>query len=459
MLSVRAMVACLLGVATAVACDRPSAAEENTQPLIDYVQRQDDSYQWKKVREGKIGSTEVAELILTSQTWRNVAWKHRLVVLKPSNVDAECKQAVLVIGGGRWKPEYEDPDGDIKPPREGAMIAGIAEQLQAPLALLLQVPHQPMFDGLVEDEIISLTFDEYLKSEDPTWPLLLPMVKSAVRGMDAVQEYCRESWDLNVETFTVTGGSKRGWTTWLTGVADKRAAALAPMVIDTLNMGPQMLHQLESWGEFSEQIQDYTRRKIQQRMNTAAGRALRRIVDPYAYREMLRQPKLILIGTNDRYWPLDALNLYWDGLVGPKYILYVPNNGHGLKDFPRIVGGLKALHQQANGGPAMPKLRWSFDKAEQGLRLSVNSEPPPRKVDVWLARSDSRDFRQARWSSRPAQRNGEGYEYALDFPDSGFVAMFGEAVYGDGPFPCHLSTNVRIVTANGPVTIEAGGGE
>jgi PhoPQ-activated pathogenicity-related protein len=52
-----------------------------------------------------------------------------------------------------------------------------------------------------------------------------------------------------------------------------------------------------------------------------------------------------MLGTNDEYWPLDALNLYWSELKGPKYVLYIPNNGHGLKDYGRIVGSLCALHR------------------------------------------------------------------------------------------------------------------
>ena len=68
---------------------------------------------------------------------------------------------------------------------------------------LLQVPHQPILDGKVEDEIISHTFDQFLNTGDPTWPLLLPMVNSAVRAMDAVQAYGRQAWSLNIEKFTV----------------------------------------------------------------------------------------------------------------------------------------------------------------------------------------------------------------------------------------------------------------
>ena len=51
------------------------------------------------------------------------------------------------------------------------------------------------------------------------------MVKSAVRAMDAVEQCVEREWSHKVETFTVTGASKRGWTTWLTGAVDPRVTA------------------------------------------------------------------------------------------------------------------------------------------------------------------------------------------------------------------------------------------
>ncbi len=52
------------------------------------------------------------------------------------------------------------------------------------------------------------------------------------------------------------------------------------MVIDTLNMSAQMKLQIDSFGEFSEQIQDYTKRGIQQQGASEAGQLLEKIVDP-----------------------------------------------------------------------------------------------------------------------------------------------------------------------------------
>ena len=46
----------------------------------------------------------------------------------------------------------------------------------------------------------------------------------------------------------VTGGSKRGWTTWTTAAVDKRVVAITPMVIDMLNIDPSFEHHYRVYG-------------------------------------------------------------------------------------------------------------------------------------------------------------------------------------------------------------------
>src|SRR5438128_8293689 len=88
------------------------------------------------------------------------------------------------------------------------------------------------------------------------------MVKSLSRAIDALHALAKQEWNIAVTHFVVSGGSKRGWTTWLTAVADPRVKALAPCVIDTLNMQAQLPHQLKSYGKYSEMITDYTKRGL-----------------------------------------------------------------------------------------------------------------------------------------------------------------------------------------------------
>lgn len=441
----------LAAVVLVVGGREAAGAERMAGPLAEYVAKPDASYQWKKIREGSQGPTEYAELILTSQTWRGIVWKHQLFIIKPSTVSADAKHALLFIGGGNWRDELADEKAEVRLPREALLLATVAEQLKSPVAILLHVPQQPIFEGKTEDAIISYTFEEYFKSQDTEWPLLLPMVKSAVRGMDAVQDFCSSKWSLKLGAFTVSGGSKRGWTTWLTAATDPRVTALAPMVIDMLNLAPQMKHQVATWGRPSEMVADYTQRGLHRLLETPRGKSLLSIVDPYSYREQLTQPKLIVLGTNDPYWPLDALNLYWEGLTGPKHILYIPNNGHGLRDLPRLVGGLTALHQSVAQGRDLPKLDWQFTEADGKLRLVVKSDAKVERVEAWTASSMTRDFRPSTWKSQPADRQGDAHVCELVVPDKGCAALFGEVVFaGENKSSYYLSTNVRIVGPGGP---------
>ncbi len=435
-------------VAVAMACTNSSAHADG--PLADYVAEKDDAFRWVVRREGKIGATEYVELTLTSQKWKDTLWKHQLFVIKPSTVKEDTSHALFMIEGGRWHPRLAGPaDEADRLPGEAPLFASIAEQLATPVAVLLQVPHQPIFGGRVEDQAIAHTFAQYLRTGDNQWPLLLPMVKSAVRGMDATQQFAKRDWDLEIETFTVSGASKRGWTTWLTGAVEPRATALAPMVIDVLNMAPQMKHQLDAWGDYSRMIDDYTRLGLQKHLATDAGVMLRSIVDPYEYRDHLKQPKLIMLGTNDDYWPVDALNLYWDGLVGEKYILYVPNNRHGLRDIGRMVGTVNALHKHVNGGPKLPQLNWKFEETDDAIVLGVGSNIAPARVQVWVAESKTRDFRPSRFVSYNAKKVEDRFVYTLAKPASGYRVMFGEAVFEGDPLAYYLSTNVRVLEPGG----------
>ncbi|HEX3869950.1 MAG TPA: PhoPQ-activated protein PqaA family protein, partial [Pirellulales bacterium] len=181
------MLAMIVALLWSVAPINVRAEEQG--PLARYVAKADDSFHWTKRREGSRGDASWVELTLTSQTWQGIEWKHQLYLLKPSKV-RDSSRALLYISGGAWKPEFEQPpkDGEQIPSQAG-MLLDAAEHLGTPVAIILQVPQQPLFDGMTEDRLISYTFEKFLRTGDDTWPLLLPMTKSAVRAMDTLQAY------------------------------------------------------------------------------------------------------------------------------------------------------------------------------------------------------------------------------------------------------------------------------
>src|SRR5262245_15793323 len=412
MIKVRA-VSCAVVAGAALVCALALATASGTgsaasDALASYVARPDKSLRWHEVDSGTVGTVQYVEYLLTSQTWRGIEWKHQLFVLRPQNMARDERHALLFVHGGRWKPEYEGERGRTQLPSEALLFARLAESIGAPVGVLRQVPFAPMFDR-TEDALIAYTFDQYLQTGDSDWPLLLPMVKSTVRAMDAMQSIVRERWGATIDSFTVSGASKRGWTAWLTAAVDKRVMAVAPMVIDVLNMRAQMDHQRETWGEVSEEIRDYAALDLPERLKTKRGQELLTMVDPFSYRRQLTQPKLILLSTNDRYWPLDALKLYWSELPAPKQVLYVPNQGHGLRDADRVIGGVSAVHRYAAAGKPLPVTAWTFSSTPSELKIHVKADREPKRVLVWSAQSATQDFREAHWTGRQCTKAADGY--------------------------------------------------
>ena len=427
----------------AVADERESAGEGE---LAAYVAQVDESFGWREVASGQVGTVGYVEYLMTSQTWRGIEWKHQFFLLRPSNMASDVRHGLLFVHGGRWKPEYDGERKATQLPKEAPHFARLAEAIRAPVGVLRQVPFQPMFD-LREDALIAYTFDQYLKTGERDWPLLLPMTKSAVRAMDAMQSIARDRWDVALQQFTVTGASKRGWTSWLTAAVDPRVMAVAPMVIDVLNMQAQMDHQRATWGELSDQIQDYASLDLPSRLKTQRGSELLSMVDPFSYRKQLTKPKLIMLSTNDRYWPLDALKIYWSELPDPKHVIYVPNQGHGLRDVDRVIGSLSALHRYAAAGKLLPRTTWSFATTQDTLKIKVQAARPATRVRMWTAHSRTKDFREARWASRACGKNGDVYACSAERARTGYTAIFAETVFRDKGYPPFSTTSTVCIAA------------
>lgn len=411
--------------------------ERQKQPLLDYVHRDDGAFAWEKVSEQTLSNgLTLYELKLTSQRWKDMVWTHRLWVAKPPKVTTQT--ALLVITGGRT--------GDKGGSDDQMIVSTVAAQLQAVIAMLFHVPNQPLFDNLFEDDIIAHTFVQVLQTNDPEWAALLPMTKSAVKAMDAVQQFADKELGIKVDSFVVTGGSKRGWTTWLSAVVDpKRVKGIAPMVYDNLNIPAQMRHQREVFGGYSEMIAEYTKRGLTDLAEGEKARPLVQLVDPYFYLERLKMPKLIINGTNDRYWALDAANFYFDDLLGKKQILIVPNSGHGLEDRGRVFRTLFAFFNCVVGRISFPNLNWQWKQDESRMTLEIKSEPQPKQILLWTAQAPTKDFRDARWESKELTISDGAYRFTLKPLEKGYLAAFAEVVYEVSGHQYSVCTTVRIV--------------
>jgi PhoPQ-activated pathogenicity-related protein len=403
--------------------------------LASYIARPEPEYRWSKESVTPAGVVEITDVNLRSQVWRGIPWDHKLRVFRPL-VAKYPKLGVLLITGGN-------------PGTDDTQIGTLAAMaIGAPVAILFNIPNQPLFDGKTEDDLIAYTFGEFLKSGDDTWPLLLPMTKSAVKAMDALQALSEQEWKARIEGFVVTGASKRGWTTWLTGAVDPRVRGIAPMVFDNLNFDAQMPHQLKLWGKYSEQIEDYSRRGLQAQMATDRGRQLTRMVDPWSYRDRLTMPKLLVNGSNDRYWATDAVNLYWDDLKGDNRLLVMPNAGHSLDgDRLRMFGTIAAFCRSVAEGKKLPSVANHAELKDGQERIRVTVDTPAKEARLWVAQSTSHDFRDAKWESRPMRLEENAYVAELPVPATGAVAWFAEVEIMTETSSYLLSTPPHIAPA------------
>ncbi len=413
--------------------------------LVEYVTRPDDSFAVEVVDRQPVEGGVAVFARLTSQTWQDIPWQHWLVIFRPDTV-THPDNMVLVVGGGNIRET---------PPGLGGGEARAAQQVavatQSAIALVNQVPNQPLFGGLREDHLIAYTYDKYLQGEGDDWPLLLPMAKSAVKAMDATQQVMREEFEQEVTGFLLTGGSKRGWTSWLAAASgDDRVIAIAPAVIDMLNVVPQMRHQLASYGEYSNQIDEYTELGLQERMETPDGEKLRDMVDPYSYLETLTMPKMVILGTNDPYWTVDAANFYFPGLLGEKHLIYQPNAGHDI-----TLNGVSALSHffyMLQRGESYPAITW--DIPEPG-RITVEWDHPDGTAYLWRAFSDNRDFRDSVWMSEILEGDGK-VEAVVDAPESGWIAYYVEVRWpGELAFPYGNCTEITVLPDTMPFDPEA----
>ncbi len=427
----------LIGIAAIIAGFSLCTPEKKNVPITPetalqrYLNNGDKTYNWEILESYDVndGAVKAYDFKLTSQTWRGIVWKHQLTVLVPS--DIKHKDALLFITGGSVKdgePNLKGHDDELT-----KSLSVIAAKNNAIVSIIRQVPNQPLFGDKVEDQIISYTLHNFKNDGDYTWPLLFPMVKSAMRAMDAVQEFSKKDLKAKVKKFLISGASKRGWTTWLTGASDKRVAAIAPMVIDVLNMPVSLDYQMEVWNKYSEQIEDYTKLEIPQTVHSEKGDAITKMIDPYSYRKKLTMPKMIFIGTIDEYWPVDAIKNYIDSIPGLNLIHYVPNAGHGLGDKKQALQALSSFFSFMLNGKPYPICEWKATPVEKEVTLEVTATPGIL-VDaiLWTSVSEDRDFRDEHWEGESlGMKNIDKIEVKVPYPESGFKAFYVDLKYID----------------------------
>ena len=421
--------------------------------LKDYVQLDDGHFHFsvEKVIEGEAWETHVIRMI--SQNWLTadrvdpVEWWHWLTVIIPDEVDET--EALVVIDGGSSE--------DNMPISADPAYVEAAVATKSIIASISNIPFQPVtytgddFGDRYEDDLIAFGWRKFLeggaRDNNVEWLAQLPMTRAVARGLDVVQEVSASA-GKPVDRFVVTGASKRGWATWTTAISDDRVMAIAPIVIDMLNITQSLYHHWRCYGEWSPALDPYVNEGIMNWLGSRENDRLIEIVEPYAFIKELDLPKFLINASSDEFFVTDSWQFYWDDLVGEKYIQYVPNSGHGLKTYD--MSSLVAFYKAVISGAELPKFDWEVRGDSIFVNINHNTNTDYTLTQWEAVNENGRDFRLPVigrvWTaiSLPRQEDGR-YAIGIVPAESGYKASLLEMVFNPGSdFPFTFTTGTVV---------------
>jgi PhoPQ-activated pathogenicity-related protein len=432
---------------------QPSTARASETALDRYVAAPDGNYRYRVAGSLPASGATVTILDMTSQQWlseREIdrpVWTHWLTVVRPDTVKSDV--GFLYITGG-------ENDGTVPTELDRWMIE-TAKDTGTVVAQLRMVPNQPLVfqddprkKPREEDDFIAYTWDKFLRTGDERWPARLPMTKAAVRALDTITAFSAsaEGGAVAVRRFVVMGGSKRGWTTWTTAAVDRRVVAIIPAVIDLLNVEPSFIHHWRAYGFWAPAVQDYVDHHIMEWMGTAQFRKLLKLVEPYEYRDRLTMAKFIVNASGDQFFLPDSSQFYFKDLKGEKYLRYIPNADHSLKDTDAIQSA-HAFYASIVAGTPRPRFSWTLE-ADGSIRVVAVDRPA--SVTMWQATNpDARDFRMETlgpaYKATALEPVGPNTWVArVEEPARGWTAFFIELTYpSGGAYPFKFTTDIRVL--------------
>ncbi|NLN93428.1 MAG: PKD domain-containing protein [Candidatus Hydrogenedens sp.] len=485
--------------------------------LQDFIEHNDGAYSYSPVRTEPLLMDDIESGTIyiidrmTSQRWNPdnsvhpdyVEWFHPMTIFEP-NIKKTDTAMLFIDGGSRTSPPKLEPAFGQMAVLSGTTIVHIRNIPCQPIVFLEDVIPAGRQDNYsdaeiilrrrTEDDIFAFSYDEYMKSWRENdgkanfhWPTIFPMAKAAVKGMDTAEAVLRSRAGITLDGFIIAGASKRGWTTWLAGAGDDRVKAIAPIVINVLNMPDHLAHHRASYGYWSPAIYPYAQEAVFDHLlpdphdGSIVPEALALLdrVDPYAFalKGCYPMPKFMINGTGDQFFVPDTTQFYFDDLENEKHLCYIPNAGHDLggienadvADPANPLGKFFAWYLTVSQEKELPQFTHSFER-DGSILVQVDPENRPLRVRLCQATSSSRDFRNevmkaqgVEWTYRDLSPTGglTTYRGTVSQPAPGkYTAFFVELEYAN---PSSLTLPIfdppSLVFTTGVKTLPVANGE
>lgn len=358
-------------------------------------------------------SREFTELRLNSLTWQGDQWRHEIII---AGENLKSDTVILNLTGDRMENKMD------------AFTTLFSKTTAMPVVTVYGVPNQPMF-GAREDELIGIGFTKYFTTTDPTWPLYLPMTKSTIQAMDAVEEWSKGRF----KKFILTGTSKRGATSWLAGATqDKRIVGIAPFVGDfNINMIQQMKNMKTEWGQYSPEIPDFKKFDPLPFFTSPKGLKMMEMTDPSTMMDKIKVPILLVNASNDKFSTVDSTNVFWDKIKSPKLFKMIPNASH----FFAIPNALHDGYLESQAVDSMRAVRFFADcisgKIPGGIPDVSSLADPRRKANrTWTVEAPTLWVQDSVWKQgKPSGSSPVSVSFEeVDYSGNGYKASFTSLV-------------------------------
>ena len=168
------------------------------------------------------------------------------------------------------------------------------------------------------------------------------MVKAAFQSMRAVQEFVEQQKFAKIESWALSGASKRGWLCYLVAATECRGCgvnigAITPLVPIVPDLVKDVHRMWMAYHGFTWAFHDYLDAGIAPWFDLEKLGKVWDIIDPINFVEKLDKiPKFVTVSSDDEFMMMDWTSIYWDKFTGEKHLLIAPNTEHimvtGIRD-------------------------------------------------------------------------------------------------------------------------------
>ncbi len=309
--------------------------------------------------------------------WKGKRWSHRAWIFYSEGCDSELG---AVVAGG------PGPAGFKRFAVEFGARA-VAETC-VPVLMLFDVPNGQF--GLEETELMAFSMSKALETGDLTWHLVYPMAFAYSRAMTLESPLVPS----HPSRFVLSGGSKRGLTTWIVAAYDDRVAAIAPRSYNGANLTALLRSHYQAYGMPIGSLAVMEAYGVLDQVNRSANvDDLLEVYDPVKHFDELSIPIMVIFGTADQLSPPAVEWTYASYYHGPLWFEIVPNATHtGLHSTERAAAAWRAFLAHVTGAAELPEVNVHVSHSTGGsawVLAEVTCRCEILGVTAWTATSES----------------------------------------------------------------------